>query len=239
MNVAIIIAGGIGSRMGADIPKQFVNVKNKPVIIYTLEAFQLHPAIDAIEVVCIKGWERTLRDYAQQFKITKLQWVVEGGATAQESIRNGVFALEDVLENNDIVTIHDGVRPMLDSEVLSDVIRVCEARGNAATSTPYNEQIFVVDADDPSVTHKFIPRETLRRVATPQAYRFGALLSAYRDAFASGVGVGPSDYVNTMWVALGNTLHLAAGSDRNLKLTNPENLETFRAYLNMLEGGAS
>lgn len=173
MNVAIVIAGGVGSRMGQQIPKQFINVRDKPVLIYTLEAFQAHPQVEAIEVVCIDGWEDILKAYAKQFGISKLKWVVKGGKTGQESIRNGVYGLEGILSNDDIAIIHDGVRPMLDSDVITDVIRVCQKYGNAVTSLPYNEQIFVVNQDDESTTDKFIPRETLRRVSTPQAYRYG------------------------------------------------------------------
>ena len=157
MNVAIVIAGGVGSRMGQQIPKQFINVRDKPVLIYTLEAFQAHTQVEAIEVVCIDGWEDILKAYAKQFGISKLKWVVKGGKTGQESIRNGVYGLEGILSNDDIAIIHDGVRPMLDSDVITDVIRVCQKYGNAVTSLPYNEQIFVVNQDDESTTDKFIP----------------------------------------------------------------------------------
>lgn len=122
MNIAIIIAGGSGHRMGQDIPKQFINVYDKPILIYTLEGFQRHPLIDAIEVVCIDGWHDVLWAYAKQFNITKLKWVVLGGQTGQESIRNGVFSLEDKCSPDDIVIIHDGIRPLVDGTVLSDVI---------------------------------------------------------------------------------------------------------------------
>lgn len=233
MNVAVIIAGGVGSRMGEKIPKQFIVVKGKPVIIYTLEAFQNHPEIDAIEVVCIDGWQDTLKAYADQFGITKLKWIVDGGASGQESIRNGVYALESVVCDDDIVVIHDGVRPMIDEEVLTDVIRVCRNCGNAVTSMPYNEQIFVINDEDPSTTRQYIPRETLRRVSTPQAYHFGNLIESYRRAFAENIGISGSSYTNTMMVELGETLYFAAGSDKNLKLTTPENLDTFKAYLSM------
>lgn len=94
-NIALIIAGGVGSRMGYDIPKQFINVYNKPIIIYTLETFQMHPQIDEIEVVCIDGWEDTLKTYCEKFGITKLKYIVKGGSTGQESIRNGVYNLEN------------------------------------------------------------------------------------------------------------------------------------------------
>lgn len=230
MNVAIIIAGGIGSRMGQEIPKQFINVGEKPVIVYTLEAFQEHPLVDAIEVVCLDGWEQVLRAYARQYKIDKLKWVVKGGASGQESIRNGVYNFEGVLAEDDICIVHDGVRPMLDPEVITDVVRVAKERGNAVTSMPYNEQIFLVDEKDSATTTQYIPRETLRRVSTPQAYRFGLLDSKYHEAFEKGVGIDGSNYTNTMMVQLGVKLNFAAGSDRNIKLTTPENLEFFRAW---------
>ena len=230
MNVAIIIAGGVGSRMGQEIPKQFINVGEKPVIVYTLEAFQEHPLVDAIEVVCLAGWEQVLRAYARQYKIDKLKWVVKGGASGQESIRNGVYNFEGVLAEDDICIIHDGVRPMLDPEVITDVVCVAKERGNAVTSMPYNEQIFLVDKKDSATTTQYIPRETLRRVSTPQAYRFGLLDSKYHEAFEKGVGIDGSNYTNTMMVQLGVRLNFAVGSDRNIKLTTPENLEFFRAW---------
>ena len=230
MNVAIIIAGGVGSRMGQEIPKQFINVGEKPVIVYTLEAFQEHPLVDAIEVVCLAGWEQVLRAYARQYKIDKLKWVVKGGASGQESIRNGVYNFEGVLAEDDICIVHDGVRPMLDPEVITDVVRVAKERGNAVTSMPYNEQIFLVDKKDSATTTQYIPRETLRRVSTPQAYRFGLLDSKYHEAFEKGGGIDGSNYTNTMMVQLGVRLNFAVGSDRNIKLTTPENLEFFRAW---------
>ncbi|MBR3457103.1 MAG: 2-C-methyl-D-erythritol 4-phosphate cytidylyltransferase, partial [Selenomonadaceae bacterium] len=136
MTVAIIIAGGSGHRTGQDVPKQFLHVNNKPVLIYTLEAFQRHPQIDRIELVCIDGWHEVARAYAKQFNITKLEDVVSGGSTSQESIRNGVYALEGVCKEDDIVVIHDGIRPMLDESVLSDVIAKCQTYGNGVTAMP-------------------------------------------------------------------------------------------------------
>lgn len=229
--IAIIIAGGVGSRMGLDIPKQFVNVNDKPVIIYTLEGFQNHPLVDAIEVVCIDGWHDVLKAYAKQYGITKLQWVTSGGATGQESIRNGVFNLEGKCNPDDTIIIHDGIRPLVDKSVLTDVIRKCQQYGNAVTSLPYNEQIFVVDKNDESTTTQYIPRETLRRVSTPQAYRFDLLDTKYHEAFEKEVGIYGSSYTNTMMVELGVRLHFAAGSDKNIKLTTKDDLEMFKAYL--------
>ena len=229
MNVALIIAGGVGSRMHQEIPKQFINVYDKPVIVYTMEAFQRHPMIDAIEVVCLDGWHDILWAYAKQYGITKLKWVVSGGMTGQESIRNGVYNLEDKCSPEDIVIVHDGIRPLVDDTVLSDVIIKCEQYGNAVTAMPYNEQIFV--ADDEISTVKYIPRETLRRVSTPQAYQYGLLDEKYHEAFEKEIGIYGSSYTNTMMVELGVRLYFAAGSDKNIKLTTTDDLELFKAYL--------
>lgn len=229
VNIALIIAGGSGARMHQDIPKQFINIYGKPVIIYTLEGFERHPMIHAIEVVCIEGWEDALKAYAEQYHITKLKWIVPGGATGQESIRNGVYNLEGKCRNEDIVVIHDSIRPMIDETVLTDVITKAQQYGNAVTAMPYNEQIFV--ADDDYSTVKYIPRDTLRRVSTPQAYRFDKLLWGYRKAFAEGIGIRGAAYTNTMMVELGERLYFAAGSDKNIKLTTQDDLELFKALI--------
>ncbi len=231
-NIAIIIAGGVGKRMGQSIPKQFININDKPVLVYTLESFQKHPQIDAIELVCLDGWQNVARAYAEQYGISKLKWIVTGGESGQESIRNGGYNLEGKVADDDVILIHDGVRPLLNSEVISDVIVKCQKYGNAVTSMPYNEQIFVIDPDDETTTEKYIPRETLRRVSTPQAYNFALLDEKYHEAFEKKVGIYGSSYTNTMMVDLGVKLHFAAGSDMNIKLTTPENLDFFKAYLN-------
>lgn len=206
MNIAIIIAGGSGQRMGQSIPKQFINIYNKPVLIYTLEGFQAHPQIDAIEVVCIDGWQSVLSAYAEQFGISKLKWIVTGGKTGQESIRNGVYNLEGKVNADDLIVIHDGVRPLVESDVLTDVLLKAETYGNAVTSMPYNEQIFVINDKDETTTNQYIPRETLRRVATPQAYHFGILDKRYHEAFKKRIGIYGSSYTNTMMVELGGNI---------------------------------
>lgn len=228
-NIAIIIAGGVGSRMHFDIPKQFLNVNDKPIIIYTLAAFQKHPDIDAIEVVCLEGWHDILRAYAKQFGISKLKYIVNGGNSVQESIRNGVFNLEGKCQPDDIAIIHDGIRPLIDKEVLSDVIIKCRKYGNAVTSLPYNEQIFIID--DEISTTSYIPRETIRRVATPQAYKFSLLDEKYHEAYEKEIGIYGSAYTNTMMADLGVRLYFAAGSDKNIKLTTQDDLELFKSFV--------
>lgn len=229
MTIAIIIAGGSGNRMNTEIPKQFIKIIDKPVLVYTLEDFEKHNEIDAIEVVCIKGWEDIVWQYVREYKLNKIKWIVTGGKTVQESIRNGVFALENSASDEDIIIIHDGIRPLVEESVLSNVIDVCKKHGNAVSSLPYNEQIFI--ADDENSTVKFIPRESLRRVSTPQAYRFGILDKRYHEAFDKGIGIYGSSYTNTMMVELGERLFFADGSDKNIKLTTKDDLSIFKALL--------
>ena len=231
--VAIIIAGGVGSRMRQDIPKQFINVYDKPVLIYTLEGFQRHPQVDDIYVVCIEGWHDVLWAYAKQFGIKKLKDVINGGKSTQDSIRNGVLHLEGKVSDDDIVIIHDGIRPMVDETVLTDIIMKARQYGNAVTSLPYNEQIFKVDPEDETTTMEYIPRETLRRVSTPQAYEYRLLDDKYHEAYEKGVGIDGSNYTNTMMVQLGVRLHFAAGSDKNIKLTTKDDLEMFKSYMKL------
>lgn len=231
MATALIIAGGVGKRMGMDIPKQFIMVDGKPIIIYTLESFQAHPDVDQILVVCKEGWDETLWGYVHQYKLDKVKWIIKGGTLGQYSINNGVQFLKDHCDDDDIVVIQDGIRPLVDELVLSDVIVKAKEYGNAVTSMPYNEQIFVKKTEE--TTTQYIDRNTLRRVSTPQAYQFGKLSWAYDKAVAEDIGMTDSSYTNTMMVDLGETLHFAAGSDKNIKLTTTGDLHMFKAYLNM------
>lgn len=233
MTISVIIAGGKGQRLNQDIPKQFINVDDKPILIHTLEEFQKHPEVDEIGVVCLDGWHELLRAYCKQFNINKLKWITSGGTTGQESIRNGVFYLRDKCEtkSNDIVIIHDGIRPLVDENVLSDVIVKCKQYGNAVTSLPYNEQIFI--KKDELTTSQYINRDTLRRVMTPQAYRMDKLIWAYEKAFSENFVLANSSYTNTLMVDLGETLYFAAGSEKNIKITTIDDIALFRALKNI------
>ena len=228
-NIALILGGGSGSRMQQEIPKQFLTIDDCPVIIYTLKAFQNHPEIDSIAVVCLEGWENVLKAYARQYGITKLDKVVVGGGSVQESCRNGVFALKDICDDDDIVILHDGIRPIVDLDVISSVISTCKKYGNGVSSLPYNEQIF--KKTNEVSTNEYIVRDTLRRVQTPQAYKFGKLVWAYTKAFEEGIGIYGSSYANTMMVDLGETLYFAGGSEKNIKITTVDDIEIFQALL--------
>lgn len=238
-NIAVIVASGKGTRMNLNIPKQFLTVRidypygeyeEKEVLTYTLEAFQKHNMIDEIYVVTLDEYKMHVLEQATTYDIDKLKGIVTGGETVQESIRNGVFFLEGYANDDDIVIIHDGVRPLVDDDVVSDVINKCKKYGNAVTSLPYNEQIFVIKEEDVSKTNRYINRDKLRRVSTPQAYKFKLLDSAYHEAFENKIGIFPPSYTNTMMIDLGYELYFAIGSEKNIKLTTQPDIIAFKAY---------
>lgn len=227
MNIALIIAGGVGARMGQDIPKQFLSVEDKPVIVYTLEAFQKHPKIDSIAVVCVEGWENVLSAYARQFGITKLDAIIPGGKNGQDSIRNGVMALEERFSSDDIVLIHDAIRPMVSEEVITDCIEVAQTYGNAITVIPCAEAMLTTS--DAEVSTGQYPRNELKRTQTPQGFRLGEICQLHRDALAAGITNSVASC--TLMVEMGKQVHFSKGSERNVKLTTVEDIDIFKALL--------
>lgn len=227
MNIGLLLAGGSGNRMHQDIPKQFLTVNDRPVIVYTLEAFEKHPEIDAIAVVCIEGWEQVLWAYAKQFGITKLKWVVPGGKNGQESIRNGVFELEKQCRAEDLVLIHDAIRPMVSAEIISDNIRVAMEHGNAITVIPCAEAM--LQTDDGIVSTGSYPRNRLKRTQTPQAFRIGDICDLHREALEKGITSSIASC--TLMTELGKQVYFSAGSEKNIKLTTVEDIDIFKALL--------
>lgn len=230
MNVAVIIAGGVGSRTGNKIPKQFINVNDKPIIIYTLEKFQKHPMIDAIEVVCLEGWHDILKAYAEQFGIAKLKYIISGGNSSQESIKQGLENLKREISKDDIVIIHDGIRPMVDEYIITSCIETCKSKGNGVTAYPVYEQIF--ETEDGKKTDKYIPRESLRIVQTPQAYKYDEILKIYQQGFEKNIGIHGSSYANTLMSDMGKALYFSEGSTKNIKITTKDDIAIFKAMLN-------
>ena len=226
-NIGLIIAGGTGNRMHQDIPKQFLTVNERPVIVYTLEAFERHPEIDAIAVVCIKGWDQVLWAYAKQFNITKLQYVVPGGENGQGSIRNGVMELEQHFAPEDIVLIHDAIRPMVSAEIISDNIRVAQEKGNAVTVIPCAEAM--MQTEDGTVSVGSYPRNRLKRTQTPQAFHLGEICDLHRQALEAGITNSVASC--TLMIEMGRQVYFSAGSEKNIKLTTVEDIDIFRALL--------
>lgn len=226
-NLALIIAGGSGNRMHQDIPKQFLTVNERPVIIYTLEAFEKHPEIDEIGVVCIDGWQQVLQAYAKQFNITKLKYVVSGGKNGQDSIRNGLFELEKNASSDDIVLIHDAIRPMVSAEIISDNIRVAREKGNAITVIPCAEAM--LQTEDGEISTGTYPRDSLKRTQTPQAFRLGDICQLHRDALEKGITNSVASC--TLMIEMGKQVYFSSGSEKNIKLTTIEDIDIFKALL--------
>ena len=230
MNIGLIIAGGSGNRMGQDIPKQFMHVDGAPIIIWTLKAFQQHPDIDCLAVVCLKGWDTVLQSYANQFCIDKLKWIFPGGNSGMESIHNGIYGLKDSgCVGDDLVLIHDAVRPLLPQEIISNNIAICKAYGYAITGIKCREAI--LESHDGFKTKTSIPRDTLIRTQTPRTFRLKNIINAHE--LANKKGITDSVASCTLIAELNEDIemHIVPGSEKNIKITTVEDLEILKALM--------
>ncbi len=214
--------------MQQDIPKQFINVYEKPVIIHTLEVFEKHPNIDSIVVVCIDGWHSILSAYCIQYNITKLAAIVSGGSCGQASIKNGLMEIKSKFELEDIVLIHDAIRPMVSEEILSSSIRVATEYGNAITVIPCAEAMLKT-SDDISSTEQ-VSRDSLKRTQTPQTFVLSDILQVHEEAESKGIVNSVASC--TLYIELGRKLFFSYGSEKNIKLTTPDDIDIFKSLLN-------
>lgn len=229
MTIAVLLAGGVDPGFQMDIPKQFVNVYNVPIIVYTMQKFQKHPEVDAIMVACLAGWENLVSAYAKQFDIDKLQWVIEGGRSGQETSRLAVNKLMETCKEDDIVILHDSIRPMVSDEIISDSIETCKKKGMGIAAVTSMDNVMMTDD---GVTGKTsISRYAFRRVQTPQTYRLGELYIAHQDALEQGI-LNEND-TNNMMSRLGKSVTFSMGSDTNLKINTVEDVEMFKALFKM------
>ena len=229
MTIAVLLAGGIDPGFQMDIPKQFVNVYNVPIIVYTMEKFQKHPEVDAIMVACLSGWENLVSAYAKQFNIDKLQWVIEGGRTGQETSRLAANKLMESCGEDDIVIIHDAIRPMVSDEIISDSIATCKQKGMGIAAVTSMDNVMMTDD---GITGKMsISRYAFRRVQTPQTYRLGDLHAAHAEALKQNIK--DENDTNNMMSRLGKKVTFSKGSDTNLKINTVEDVEMFKALFNM------
>lgn len=232
MNIALIKAGGIGSRMKVDIPKQFICIKDKPIIIYTLEAFENHPSIDAIIVVCVEGWHDILRAYAKRFHISKLAGIANGGTTSLKSIQSGIQVIKEKYSLEDTVLIHDGNRPLVSKDIISDVIAQSEIYGSAVASIPCTDEVMLADIIHME-SETFLDRKILYRIQTPDAYKVGTLVEIFDKASEEQLeNLGAT---NTLAIAQGKKVHLAQGSDLNIRLTTQEDILLCESLISLNE----
>lgn len=227
MNVALLTAAGSGTRMHQEIPKQFLHVHDKPLIVHTMERFQSHPAIDAICVVTLPAWSEVLKAYARQFGIDKLRWVEPGGATGQESIRNGLEAIARDCADETVVMIHDGNRCLVSQQIISDSLSTFAKHGSAVAAIPCVEAVF--RSSDGRSSSTSIPREQLWRTQTPHTYTLKDLMWAHAEAEKRNI-VNTAATCTLMW-ELGREVWFSRGSEENLKVTTQDDLHILEALL--------
>ena len=224
-NYVVLLAGGVGKRMGADIPKQFLEVDGKPIIVHTIEQFQRNRQIDTIVVVCIKKWMGRVKEMAEIYSLTKVEWVIEGGETSHDSIRNGVFSLRDKAMPDDCVIIHDAVRPVLPQKAIDEVLRVAHERGNASSSIPCHPPIVYTDDFVSGITD--VDREHVMLTASPQAFRYSLALKCYEIAEQENRHV--FSFTSSLLIHCGERVYFAKGTPCNIKITTKADLALFEA----------
>lgn len=234
MNIGLIFAGGVGSRMNSkEKPKQFLEMYNKPIIIHTLEHFENHKMIDSIVVVCVEEWIPYLKSLLYKFRIEKVKKIVSGGNTGQISIYNGLCAAKAIAKNDtSIVLIHDGVRPFINEQVITDNINSVKYNGSAITTAIVKETILVVNKDRSTID--YVPnRENSRVAKAPQSFWLDDILFAHKKALSDGI----TSYIDscTMMQNYGFNLHLIDGPSENIKITTPEDFYIMRAILEAKE----
>lgn len=231
MNIAVILAGGVGSRVGAGMPKQFVKILDKPVIVYTIEAFQKHEDIDAIEVVCVKSHIDYMQELVDTYGLSKVKWITEGGADFQGSVLNGINNLQDKCSEDDIVLVHFGASPFVEGDIIADAVRVCKLKGNAISTTPFYLLSGVKDDDEK--TTKWIDRDTIACMNSPHAFRYGYIRDIYKRAVETGVIKEVEPHTTTLMYKMGETIYFSKGSQSNIKITTKEDLDLFEGYVLM------
>lgn len=237
MNVAVILAGGVGNRLGAGIPKQFVEILGKPILAYTIEPFDKHPDVDVILVVCVKPYMDYIWELKEKYGFKKLVWVTEGGSTFQESVMNGVEFLKDKADKDDTVLFHFGASPFIKPDIIADVIRVCKEKGtNAISTTDYlllsgKKKTTASVSDSENYTEEYINRDTIAVMNTPHAFQYGFIVDMYKEAVETGVINTVEPHTTTLMYAMGKKIYFSKGSQDNIKITTKDDLEMFEGYV--------
>lgn len=235
MNTVIILAGGTGTRVGAGIPKQFIEVLGKPVLAYTCEIFQENKHIDAIEIVCHRDWINYCRDMVSRYELTKVRWIVPGGETFQESVINGVKHLEtllgEVTSPDDNVFVQYGAAPFTSQKIVNAVVEMTKERGSAVTAMPFYQLLSTKDSD--STSKHCLDREKYIIIACPYGFRFSYLLDIFKRAREQGLLETVEPHTTTLMYALGETINYAYGDQTNIKITTAEDIDLFEGYVLM------
>lgn len=231
MNYVILLAGGVGKRMGSSIPKQFIVVDGKPIIVYAIENFQRNDQIGKIVVVCVREWIDYVKELVKEYSLTKVKWVIEGGCTGHDSIKNGVFFLKDKIRPDDYIVVHDAVRPILPQKAIDSVLKVAYEKGNASSSIVCHPPIVYTDDGESGIMD--IDREHVMLTASPQAYKFSIALRCYEKAETEKKN--SFTFTSSLLIHYGERVYFAKGTTCNIKVTEKEDLALFKALLSIPE----
>lgn len=234
MNIVMLLAGGSGTRVGSNIPKQFIEINGKPIIAYTMEIYQKRKDFDAIEVVCIEGYEKKVWEIAKKYNITKLKWVIKAGKSGQESAMRGVYALEGVANNDDILFEAMSVSPLIDNEVIDSALEVCKKYGNSVTAE-YPPYYFPLKVTGERESNQPISRKDIALCQMPMVTTFGKALEMYKRGEKDNVCMGDQNHIITLLMHYGESIHFSKWSRKNFKITTQEDIDLFKAYL-LLKG---
>lgn len=230
-NYVILLAGGIGKRMGADVPKQFIKVNGKPIIVYSIENFQKNEQVEKIVVVCVKEWSEYLKEIIREYNLSKVEWIIEGGNTGHDSIRNGVFFLEDKIGLDDYIIVHDAVRPILPQKALNEVLRVAHDKENASSCIVCHPPIVYTEDFESGISD--IDREHVMLTASPQVYKYSIALECYKKAELENKH--NFTFTSSLLIYYGYRVYFAKGTTCNIKITQKEDIALFEALLKIPE----
>lgn len=228
MTYAILMAGGVGNRVGASIPKQFVEVLGKPVIAYTMQKLQQCSKIDAIELVCVDGFQENLRKIAESYSINKAIRIVSGGKDYEHSIMNGVEGLKGIAKDDDVVMIHWAASPFVSNEILIDNIRVCKEKGNAISSC---SAFLLYGTNDGDHSDNVINRDTFKILSAPQSFLYKNIVEFYRQVEEKQLFDTIEAHTTSLMAALNWPIYFSKGDQTNIKITTPEDLKLFEGYV--------
>lgn len=230
MNIAVLLAGGVGNRLGAGKPKQFVELLGKPMIVYAMEIYENSPIIDAIEVVCVAEYIDYVWKLAKQYNIKKLKWVCVGGDSCQESTRNGIFNLENELSPDDMLTVNMSSSIFVSEEILQDSFRVAKKYGSAFACMQciYNN----AETTDGISSNKINFKEQNRTINMPWTASMGKLSKMYHKAYEEGIETGETAYMPTLFLALGEPIYFSMDDGLNkIHITRQADVEIASAVL--------
>lgn len=226
-NIAIILAGGVGKRMGGAMPKQFLSVNDKPVIVHTILNFQKNVNIDNVLIVCVQDWIPQLEEIIAEYGLSKVCYIVPGGETSHDSTRNGIFFLKDKISKDDFVIIHDAARPILPQKAIDEMLSVAHKRGNASLAIPCHETILYTEDQISGASQ--LDRSRVMRIQTPQAYRYGMILPLYEKAEQENL----HDFIYADLVAVhyGEPVYFSKGFTNNIKITRQEDIPLCKSLM--------